>query len=113
MFISPITIQPWPLPSGNTGIVPPWLRRDFDIAKQAAITIQKETRQDYHIVPSGIYWAVKREGSVYAEKFGLTKAEALGYGIEQARAGAVSLVIHGRTGRIQTVYSYDNVRWPD
>lgn len=28
MNISPITIQPWPLPSGdkNPGIVPPWLQ---------------------------------------------------------------------------------------
>lgn len=36
MNISPITIQPWPLPptTGNTGIVPPWLTNPEPITIQ-------------------------------------------------------------------------------
>lgn len=46
------------------------------------------------------------------EYVGLTKTEAMGIGIEQARAGRVSLVVHGQDGRIQNVWSYDNVTIP-
>lgn len=69
-------------------------------------------RRDFHIVPNGPLWAVKMEGSPRAMMVALTKTEALGFGIEQARAGQVSLVIHGRNGVIQNVWSYDNATIP-
>lgn len=69
-------------------------------------------RSDYHVTPKGQYWQLKQEHR--ADHWGLymTKAEAVGAGIDQARLGAVSLVLHGRDGRIQQVWSYDNAIIP-
>lgn len=69
-------------------------------------------RSDWHVTPQGPLWKLKREHR--AETWGLymTKAEALGEGIAQARLGHVSLVIHGRDGRIQKVWSYDDAVIP-
>lgn len=70
-------------------------------------------RQDWHVVPCGSLWELKRE--LRHERYGLytTQAEAMGEGMTQARLGAVSLIVHGRNGRVRTVYSYDNVVVPD
>lgn len=70
-------------------------------------------RRDYHVVPSGVYWGVRQEGMPHLERIVLTKTEAMSFAIEQARAGQVSLVEHGRDGQIQSVRSYDNFRGPD
>jgi hypothetical protein len=74
---------------------------------------QLPIRSDFHVVSHGVYWALKRENRAFYETIRLTKAEAIGYGIEQARMGHVSLVIHGRDGKVQRVYSYDNWIGPD
>lgn len=69
-------------------------------------------RNDFHVVPEGVYWKITREHRAYAVGMYLTKAEAVGEGMRQAREGYVSLVIHGRDGRIKSVWSYDNFRGP-
>lgn len=69
-------------------------------------------RRDYHIVPDGFLWKVTEERRAFAIGHHLTKQEALAVGIQQARAGNVSLVIHGKDGRIQRVYSYDDWTGP-
>lgn len=69
-------------------------------------------RSDYHVVPSGVYWLVKQEHRSIPWGTYLTKAEAVGEGIAQARQGHVSLVAHGRDGRVQYVTSYDNAPDP-
>ena len=69
-------------------------------------------RSDYHVIMKGPLWALKQEHRADYWGMYLTKAEAIGAGIEQARQGHVSLVIHGRDGRVQNVWSYDNARIP-
>jgi hypothetical protein len=111
---TPVNIAP---PNGNGGIVPPWLTHPITIQPwplpESARPGILPVRRDYHVVPHGAYWAVFRELDAYASAIKLTKAEALGFGIEQARASYVSLVIHGKNGQIQNVWSYDNARFPD
>lgn len=69
-------------------------------------------RSDYHIIPHGKLWAIKQEHRADYWGIYMTKTEALGEGIAQARLGQVSLVIHGRDGRVQKVWSYSNVTIP-
>ena len=64
-------------------------------------------RSDFHVVPDGVMWKVTREHREYAMGHFLTKTEALAEGIRQAREGHVSLVVHGKDGQIQNVWSYD------
>lgn len=52
MNIGPITIQPFPLPAphpgGNTGVVPPWLRRDLGVeATQPTVKGHEMWRADF------------------------------------------------------------------
>lgn len=69
-------------------------------------------RHDFHVVPDGVMWKVTEEHRTFAMGHFLTKTEAIAHGIQQARDGATSLVIHGRDGRIQNVWSYDNWSGP-
>lgn len=69
-------------------------------------------RSDFHVVPDGYLWKVTQEHRAMPYGHTLTKIEALSMGIQQARAGHVSLVIHGRDGRVQNVWSYDNWAGP-
>lgn len=69
-------------------------------------------RSDYHIMTKGVFWQLKQEHR--AEHWGLylTKAEAIGDGVDQARQGHVSLIIHGRDGKIQSVWNYRDAMNP-
>lgn len=69
-------------------------------------------RRDWHITTKGPYWQLTQEYRADVWGLYLTKAEAIGAGIEQARLGATSLIIHGRDGRIQNVWSYDDAIVP-
>ena len=69
-------------------------------------------RRDWHVTPKGAYWQLKQEYRYDIWGLYLTKAEAIGAGIDQARLGATSLVLHGLDGRIQTVWSYDDAIVP-
>lgn len=69
-------------------------------------------RNDWHVVPSGKLWKLREEHRVDHWGLYLTKAEAIGEGIAQARLGATSLIIHGRDGRVQKVWSYANAVIP-
>jgi hypothetical protein len=60
-----------------------------------------------------MFWKVKQEYRSEVFGYALTKIEAMSMGMAQAREGAVSLVVHGMDGKIQTVYSYDDYTWPD
>lgn len=71
-------------------------------------------RNDFHVTfdRTCMYWKVSQEYRCEVT-YKITKAEAVGLAIEQARNGHVSLIIHGRDGRIQEVISYDKSRYPD
>lgn len=69
-------------------------------------------RRDWHVTPEGPLWKLKQEYRNEVWGLYLTKAEAMGEGITQARQAATSLIIHGRDGRIQKVWSYDNAVIP-
>lgn len=74
--------------------------------------IAATARRDYHVTPDGAYWKVTKEGEIDPQYVGLTKIEATAAAIDQARLGKVSVVLHGRDGRIQSVWSYDNWTGP-
>lgn len=63
-------------------------------------------RFDYHVIPVTGGWAVTHEGTYGYTKVNVSKLEATGWAVTQARAGAVSVILHGRDGRIQEVWSY-------
>lgn len=96
-----------PLGTPEVGSIPP--SGTMNITHITAIV---PLRRDYHVVPDGPLWKVVKENTAEPEFYALTKAEAIGYGIEQARLGHVSLVMHGKDGRIQNVWSYDNAPDP-
>lgn len=67
-------------------------------------------RCDYHVVwnQNTRLWCVKQEHrDEFSYSYRISKDEALGLAIEQARQGQVSVIIHGMDGRIQDVRSYD------
>ncbi len=64
--------------------------------------------KNWHVVPSGDKWAVKREGSDRASKTFETKEEAEEYAREKARQAGGELTIHGKDGKIQDKESYGN-----
>jgi hypothetical protein len=69
-------------------------------------------RRDWHVVPHGKLWKLEEEYRAHPWGLYLTQAEAIGDGIEQARLGATSLVVHGRDGTIKKVWSYDGAVIP-
>ena len=69
-------------------------------------------RRDWHVVPNGPLWELKQEYRAGSWGLYMTQAEAIGAGIWQAREGQVSLVVHGRDGRISKVWSYDDAIVP-
>lgn len=70
-------------------------------------TSPRPIRSDIHVVPSGKLWAVKNESSQAYSGYFQTQLEARAYGMNLAREGAVSLVLHGQDGKIRSVTSYD------
>ncbi len=70
-------------------------------------------RRDYHVVPHMGQWNVRQELENVVEARFRTQLEAMAYAIQLARHDAVSMVLHGRNGRIREVRSYDNFQYDD
>lgn len=83
----------------------------MNITHISPLTI-RPLRSDFHVVPFGYMWKLSQEHRVNPVGIYTTKVQAIGEGVKQARDGRVSLVMHGRDGRIQRVYSYDDWVWP-
>jgi hypothetical protein len=77
-------------------------------------TVVPMPRRDWHVVfeRSSMLWAVRRENNPDVWQYTITKLEAVGLGMTQAREGYASLIIHGMDGRIQSVKSYANWSGP-
>ena len=63
-------------------------------------------KRDYHVVPSGQDWAVRREGSTRASSRHRTQQDAIQDGRDLARKGRTELVIHRKDGTIRDSDSY-------
>ena len=63
-------------------------------------------KKDYHVVPSGGGWAVRREGARHASSLHATQRQAIDAGKQLAQGHHTELVIHRRDGRIRDSDSY-------
>lgn len=66
------------------------------------------TKKDYHVVPQGEGWALKREGAQRASSLHPTQADAIAAGKELAKQQQTELVIHRPNGQIRDSDSYGN-----
>ncbi len=64
------------------------------------------SKRDYHVVPQGTGWAVRREGAERASSRHDTQADAIAAGRELARTNHTELVIHRPNGQIRDSDSY-------
>lgn len=65
-------------------------------------------KKDYHVVPQGEGWALKREGARRASSLHSTQADAIAAGKELAKQQQTELVIHRPNGQIRDSDSYGN-----
>ena len=65
-------------------------------------------KKDYHVVPQGEGWALKREGAQRASSLHSTQADAIAAGKELAKQQQTELVIHRPNGQIRDSDSYGN-----
>jgi hypothetical protein len=66
------------------------------------------TKKNYHVVPNGNDWSVKREGASRSSSNHGTQKEAISAGKNLARTNLSELVIHRPDGRIRDSDSYGN-----
>lgn len=67
---------------------------------------------DYHVVPQGEQWAVKKKGAQRASDVLDTKQEAVDRGRELAKDNEGSLRIHKKDGTIQEERTYRKDPFP-
>lgn len=65
-------------------------------------------KKNYHVVPHGNGWAVKREGAKRASSTHRTQADAIQQGKQLAQNSQSELVIHRPNGQIRDSDSYGN-----
>ncbi len=65
-------------------------------------------KRDYHVVPKGKGWAVKREGTGRASSLHDTQRDAIQQGKRLAQNSHSELVIHRPNGKIRDSDSYGN-----
>lgn len=63
-------------------------------------------KKDYHVVPSGKEWAVKKEGASRASSLHPTQGDAESVGRKLAQQEKSEVVIHRPDGRIRDSDSY-------
>lgn len=63
-------------------------------------------KQDYHVVPQGDQWAVKREGADRASSVHDTQREAIDAGRDLAKRHETELVVHRPNGEIRDSDSF-------
>ncbi len=66
------------------------------------------TKKDYHVVPQGEGWALKREDAQRASSLHPTQADAIAAGKQLAKQEKTELVIHRPNGQIRDSDSYGN-----
>lgn len=66
------------------------------------------SKEDYHVVPDGNEWSVKREGAGRASSKHRTQRDAIEHGRELAKKASTELVIHRPNGQIRDSDSYGN-----
>ncbi|MCG3132815.1 MAG: hypothetical protein FLDDKLPJ_03681 [Phycisphaerae bacterium] len=65
-------------------------------------------KKDYHVVPRGDEWAVKREGAERAAAVHPTQGEAERAARDLARTNKVEVVVHRPNGQIRDSDSFGN-----
>jgi hypothetical protein len=65
-------------------------------------------KKDYHVIPQGEGWALKREGAQRASSLHTTQTEAIAAGRQLAKQQQTELVIHRANGQIRDSDSYGN-----
>lgn len=65
-------------------------------------------KRDYHVIPQGDQWAVKREGTDRVSSLHDTQSDAERAGRDLARTHGTELVIHRPNGQIRDSDSYGN-----
>lgn len=65
-------------------------------------------KKDYHVVPHGEGWAVKREGAERASSLHETQSDAIQDGKRLAQINKAELVIHRPNAQIRDSDSYGN-----
>lgn len=65
-------------------------------------------KKDYHVVPRGDEWAVKREGAERAASVHPTQGEAERAARDLARTNKVEVVVHRPNGQIRDSDSFGN-----
>lgn len=63
---------------------------------------------NYHIVPHGNKWAIKKEGNKSYSKIAKTQKELIPVARRMAKNSKSELLIHGRNGKIRQKNSYGN-----
>lgn len=66
------------------------------------------TKKDYHVVPKGEGWALRREGGQRASSLHTTQGDAIAAGKQLAKQEKTELVIHRPNGQIRDSDSYGN-----
>lgn len=61
---------------------------------------------NYHIVKTGTFWSLKKEGAALASKTAGTKEELIGLASEFLKTSTASLKIHKEDGTIQEERTY-------
>lgn len=69
-------------------------------------------KQNVHVVPHEVGWAVKKEGNQKVSSLHSTQKDAIEAGKQSAKDLGSELVIHGRDGRIRDKDSYGNDPFP-
>ena len=65
-------------------------------------------KRDYHVVPKGKEWMVKKENAQRASSTHNTQSDAVDAGKKLAKANKTELVIHRKDGTIRDSDSYGN-----
>lgn len=68
---------------------------------------KKSANKNLHVVPHTEGWVIRSEGSIRASSLHGTQREAIETARALAQRNAITLVIHGRDGRIKSRDSYN------
>lgn len=79
---------------------------------KAYVEAVKRGERNYHVVPNGKGWVVKKPFSSRASGTFDTQREAIGFGKKQAKGQRVELFVHRQDGKIRGRSSYGKAPSP-
>lgn len=79
---------------------------------KAYVEAVKKGERNYHVVPNGKGWIVKKPFSSRASGVFNTQREAIGFGKKQAKNQQAELFIHRKDGKIRERNSYGKDPFP-